>query len=175
MREARAADILVADAIEAAKGSYFVGGSLASSLQGEPRATNDSTWSSSCRSAGSANSSPRSGRTSARTLGGCYIRRGAWHMDHELVPQVSQTAPPNAAKQTGTSNPYREAARRVAPADGSADEFGRARVRLYRALALVGGVVALLIGLGFVDAWFGRSADPVRNAPSHPQKVRPNE
>jgi hypothetical protein len=31
----------VAHAIEGAGGSYFVGGSLASSLQGEPRATND--------------------------------------------------------------------------------------------------------------------------------------
>jgi hypothetical protein len=31
----------VATAIEAAGGKYFVGGSLASSLQGEPRATND--------------------------------------------------------------------------------------------------------------------------------------
>jgi hypothetical protein len=31
----------VARAIEAAGGAYFVGGSLASSLQGEPRATND--------------------------------------------------------------------------------------------------------------------------------------
>jgi hypothetical protein len=31
----------VAAAIEAAGGAYFVGGSLASSLQGEPRATND--------------------------------------------------------------------------------------------------------------------------------------
>jgi hypothetical protein len=31
----------VGNAIEAAGGSYFVGGSLASSLQGEPRATND--------------------------------------------------------------------------------------------------------------------------------------
>jgi hypothetical protein len=31
----------VARAIEAAQGTYFVGGSLASSLQGEPRATND--------------------------------------------------------------------------------------------------------------------------------------
>ncbi len=33
--------LLVADAIARAAGSYFVGGSLASSLQGEPRATND--------------------------------------------------------------------------------------------------------------------------------------
>ena len=33
--------LLVARAIESAGGSYFVGGSLASSLQGEPRATND--------------------------------------------------------------------------------------------------------------------------------------
>jgi len=33
--------LLVGTAIEAAGGSYFVGGSLASSLQGEPRATND--------------------------------------------------------------------------------------------------------------------------------------
>jgi hypothetical protein len=39
--DAIAVAIRVADAIEAAKGSYFVGGSLASSLQGEPRATND--------------------------------------------------------------------------------------------------------------------------------------
>jgi hypothetical protein len=31
----------VASAIESAGGEYFVGGSLASSLQGEPRATND--------------------------------------------------------------------------------------------------------------------------------------
>jgi hypothetical protein len=31
----------VAAAIEASGGSYFVGGSLASSFQGEPRATND--------------------------------------------------------------------------------------------------------------------------------------
>ncbi len=31
----------VADAIESSGGAYFVGGSLASSLQGEPRATND--------------------------------------------------------------------------------------------------------------------------------------
>jgi hypothetical protein len=31
----------VAQAIEATGGAYFVGGSLASSLQGEPRATND--------------------------------------------------------------------------------------------------------------------------------------
>src|SRR5260221_11800564 len=31
----------VARAVEAAEGAYFVGGSLASSLQGEPRATND--------------------------------------------------------------------------------------------------------------------------------------
>jgi hypothetical protein len=30
----------VGAAIEAARGTYFVGGSLASSLQGEPRATN---------------------------------------------------------------------------------------------------------------------------------------
>ncbi|HEY2730788.1 MAG TPA: hypothetical protein VGK52_12680 [Polyangia bacterium] len=42
----RAADpidvtLLVAGAIERAGGAYFVGGSLASSLQGEPRATND--------------------------------------------------------------------------------------------------------------------------------------
>lgn len=33
--------LVVAHAIEAAGGRYFVGGSLASSLQGEPRATND--------------------------------------------------------------------------------------------------------------------------------------
>lgn len=33
--------LLVARAIESAGGRYFVGGSLASSLQGEPRATND--------------------------------------------------------------------------------------------------------------------------------------
>ena len=33
--------LLVAGAIEASGGQYFVGGSLASSLQGEPRATND--------------------------------------------------------------------------------------------------------------------------------------
>jgi len=33
--------LLVAGAIERAGGAYFVGGSLASSLQGEPRATND--------------------------------------------------------------------------------------------------------------------------------------
>ena len=33
--------LLVADAIEAMGGEYFVGGSVASSLQGEPRATND--------------------------------------------------------------------------------------------------------------------------------------
>ena len=39
--DAIAVAMRVADAIEAAKGSYFVGGSLASSLQGEPRATND--------------------------------------------------------------------------------------------------------------------------------------
>jgi len=39
--DAIAVALRVADAIEAAKGSYFVGGSLASSLQGEPRATND--------------------------------------------------------------------------------------------------------------------------------------
>jgi hypothetical protein len=31
----------VAAAIEACGGEYFVGGSLASALQGEPRATND--------------------------------------------------------------------------------------------------------------------------------------
>lgn len=31
----------VARAIESVGGSYFVGGSVASSLQGEPRATND--------------------------------------------------------------------------------------------------------------------------------------
>jgi hypothetical protein len=39
--DAIAVAMRVADAIETAKGSYFVGGSLASSLQGEPRATND--------------------------------------------------------------------------------------------------------------------------------------
>jgi hypothetical protein len=39
--DAIAVAMRVASAIEAAKGSYFVGGSLASSLQGEPRATND--------------------------------------------------------------------------------------------------------------------------------------
>lgn len=33
--------LMVAAAIEAAGGEYFVGGSVASSLQGEPRATND--------------------------------------------------------------------------------------------------------------------------------------
>ena len=33
--------LLVAEAIEATSGEYFVGGSVASSLQGEPRATND--------------------------------------------------------------------------------------------------------------------------------------
>src|SRR6266478_4126697 len=33
--------LLVAAAVTRAAGSYFVGGSLASSLQGEPRATND--------------------------------------------------------------------------------------------------------------------------------------
>ena len=33
--------LLVASALEANGGTYFVGGSLASSLQGEPRATND--------------------------------------------------------------------------------------------------------------------------------------
>jgi len=33
--------LLVADAIEVVGGEYFVGGSVASSLQGEPRATND--------------------------------------------------------------------------------------------------------------------------------------
>jgi hypothetical protein len=33
--------LLVARAIESVGGSYFVGGSLASSIQGEPRATND--------------------------------------------------------------------------------------------------------------------------------------
>lgn len=33
--------LLVAHAIEAVGGEYFVGGSVASSLQGEPRATND--------------------------------------------------------------------------------------------------------------------------------------
>jgi hypothetical protein len=33
--------LVVAQAIESAQGSYFVGGSLASSIHGEPRATND--------------------------------------------------------------------------------------------------------------------------------------
>lgn len=33
--------LLVAAAVERAEGRYFIGGSLASSLQGEPRATND--------------------------------------------------------------------------------------------------------------------------------------
>src|SRR5262245_55494876 len=33
--------LLVAAAIDAVRGEYFVGGSVASSLQGEPRATND--------------------------------------------------------------------------------------------------------------------------------------
>jgi hypothetical protein len=33
--------ILVGEAIERIGGTYFVGGSLASSLQGDPRATND--------------------------------------------------------------------------------------------------------------------------------------
>lgn len=33
--------LVVADAIEAVGGEYFVGGSIASSLQGDPRATND--------------------------------------------------------------------------------------------------------------------------------------
>jgi hypothetical protein len=33
--------LLVAEAIEAVGGEYFIGGSVASSLQGEPRATND--------------------------------------------------------------------------------------------------------------------------------------
>ncbi|MEI8255809.1 MAG: hypothetical protein WCJ30_09065 [Deltaproteobacteria bacterium] len=33
--------LVVARAIEQVGGAYFVGGSLASSLQGEPRATND--------------------------------------------------------------------------------------------------------------------------------------
>ena len=33
--------LAVARAIESVGGQYFVGGSLASSLQGEPRATND--------------------------------------------------------------------------------------------------------------------------------------
>jgi hypothetical protein len=33
--------LIVAAAIERAGGEYFVGGSVASSLQGEPRATND--------------------------------------------------------------------------------------------------------------------------------------
>jgi hypothetical protein len=39
--DAIAVALHVAAAIEAAGGAYFVGGSLASSLQGEPRATND--------------------------------------------------------------------------------------------------------------------------------------
>jgi hypothetical protein len=39
--DAVAVAVRVAQAIEAAGGQYFVGGSLASSLQGEPRATND--------------------------------------------------------------------------------------------------------------------------------------
>jgi hypothetical protein len=39
--DAIAIALRVAGAIEAAGGAYFVGGSLASSLQGEPRATND--------------------------------------------------------------------------------------------------------------------------------------
>jgi hypothetical protein len=39
--DAIAVALQVAAAIEAAGGAYFVGGSLASSLQGEPRATND--------------------------------------------------------------------------------------------------------------------------------------
>ena len=33
--------VLVASAIESVGGEYFVGGSVASSLQGDPRATND--------------------------------------------------------------------------------------------------------------------------------------
>jgi hypothetical protein len=33
--------LLVAAAIDAVGGEYFIGGSVASSLQGEPRATND--------------------------------------------------------------------------------------------------------------------------------------
>jgi hypothetical protein len=33
--------LLVAEAIDSTGGEYFVGGSVASSLQGEPRATND--------------------------------------------------------------------------------------------------------------------------------------
>jgi hypothetical protein len=33
--------LIVADAIDASGSEYFVGGSVASSLQGEPRATND--------------------------------------------------------------------------------------------------------------------------------------
>jgi hypothetical protein len=40
-RDGIAVALWVARAIEAAGGLYFVGGSLASSLQGEPRATND--------------------------------------------------------------------------------------------------------------------------------------
>jgi hypothetical protein len=39
--DAIAVALRVANSIEAVEGSYFVGGSLASSLQGEPRATND--------------------------------------------------------------------------------------------------------------------------------------
>jgi hypothetical protein len=46
VEDARPPDVIdvalrVAQAIESAGGSYFVGGSLASSLQGEPRTTND--------------------------------------------------------------------------------------------------------------------------------------
>ena len=46
MKEGRAEDpiaiaLLVAAAVEAAGGTYFVGGSVASSLQGDPRSTND--------------------------------------------------------------------------------------------------------------------------------------
>ena len=39
--DAIAVALRVGEAIESAGGAYFVGGSLASSLQGEPRATND--------------------------------------------------------------------------------------------------------------------------------------
>jgi hypothetical protein len=39
--DAIAIALRVGEAIESVGGTYFVGGSLASSLQGEPRATND--------------------------------------------------------------------------------------------------------------------------------------
>lgn len=39
--DAIAVALRVGEAIESVGGAYFVGGSLASSLQGEPRATND--------------------------------------------------------------------------------------------------------------------------------------